>query len=111
MKHSFSFLVATIIASISVAQTPLEVSSKIDAITVYPRGAQVERSATKSVTSGRQMFVFTGLASEMDAATINVSANSGITVLSVSNQVGKLKQSAKPKELRMLEDSLQDPAI
>jgi uncharacterized protein (TIGR02231 family) len=107
MKHSFSFLVATIIASISVAQTPLEVSSKIDAITVYPRGAQVERSATKSVTSGRQMFVFTGLASEMDAATINVSANSGITVLSVSNQVGKLKQSAKPKELRMLEDSLQ----
>ena len=103
LLYSLSFL---IFCGSAIAQKPVEISSNIESVAVYPRGAQIDRQAVKTVTPGRQMIVFTGLASELDPATINVSANSGITVLSVTSRVTPLKQSSKPKELIVLEDSL-----
>jgi uncharacterized protein (TIGR02231 family) len=106
MKLLLFTLSTLLISGVAFTQNPVEIASTVQAVSVYPRGAQIERTASKSLTSGRQMIVFPGLASELDAATINVSANGGITVLSVTNRVSQLKQSAKPKELRVLEDSL-----
>ncbi len=98
---------AILVGTSSFAQDAVEVTSKVQSVTVYPRGAQVERTGSKFLSAGRQMLVFSGLASELDPASINVSAEGSISVLSVSSQINHLKQSDKPNMVRQMEDSLQ----
>jgi len=101
------FLIAFVSSSIITAQSAVEVSSKIRSATVYARGAQLEHSASKFLTSGRQVVTFTGLSSELDPSSVSVSSSGDVRVLSVSSQVNHLKESAKPKRVVMLEDSIE----
>jgi uncharacterized protein (TIGR02231 family) len=87
-------------------EDPIEVNSTVESVTVYPRGAQIERRASKSLTAGRQFLVFPGLASELDASSISVSTNDGVSVMSVASQVNYLKLGKRPKHVQMLDDSL-----
>ena len=87
-------------------EDPIEVNSTVESVTVYPRGAQIERHASKSLTAGRQFLVFPGLASELDASSISVSTNDGVSVMSVASQVNYLKLGKRPKHVQMLDDSL-----
>jgi uncharacterized protein (TIGR02231 family) len=89
-----------------IAQDPIEVPSKVQAVTVYPRGAQVERFGSKFLSAGRHVLSFPGLPSELDPSTISVSADGAISVLSVSSFINHLKNSDKPKPVQVLEDSL-----
>lgn len=88
------------------AQTPTDVKSKINNVTVFPRGAQVERTASKFISAGRQTLTFSGLASELDPSSISVSASNGVNVLGVTTQTNFLNESDKPKEVVRLQDSL-----
>lgn len=88
------------------AQKPIPVSTSVSSVTVYPRGAQLEHMGSKFLSAGRQFVVFTGLSSELDASSISVSVDAGVSVLSVSNQVNYLKEGSKPKEVVLLKDSL-----
>ncbi|MEQ9187947.1 MAG: DUF4139 domain-containing protein [Cryomorphaceae bacterium] len=99
-------LIALFFSAQAIAQEGIAISSVVESVTVYPRGAQIERSAAKFLSAGRQLLTFTGLASELDPASIGVSASGSISVLSVSSRVNHLKQSDKPKAVRTLEDSL-----
>jgi len=103
----YSFLSLFIVSNVLFAQTTVSVSSKIKSAVVYPRGAQVEHEASKFLTAGRQLITFTGLASELDPSSISVSTSGDVRVLSVSSQVNHLKESAKPKRVVMLEDSIE----
>lgn len=93
-------------ANLAAAQDPIEVSSTVKSVTVYPRGAQIERFSSKSLSTGRQFLVFPGLASELDASSISVSASDGISVMSVASQVNYLKLGKRPKNVQLLDDSL-----
>ncbi len=104
--HKSLLLIALLSSTILHGQVGVEISSNVTSVTVYPRGAQIERTASKFLSTGRQMLTFTGLASELDPASIGVSAGGSISVLSVSSGVNHLKQSDKPKAVRQLEDSL-----
>lgn len=95
------------LASQSLAQKRIEVASEVTSVTVYPRGAQIEREGSKFLSAGRQVLSFRGLASELNPSSISVSADGSIAVLSVSSAVNELKPSDKPKMVRNLEDSLQ----
>jgi uncharacterized protein (TIGR02231 family) len=88
------------------AQAPTDIKSKINNVTVFPRGAQVERTASKFISAGRQTLTFSGLASELDPSSISVSASNGVNVLGVTTQTNFLKESDKPKEVVRLQDSL-----
>ena len=103
----YLFLIAIVSSSIVFGQNGVEVSSKIKSATVYPRGAQVEHETSKFLTAGRQVITFTGLSSELDPSSISVSTSGDVRVLSVSSQVNYLKESAKPKRVVMLEDSIE----
>lgn len=88
------------------AQTPTDIKSKINNVTVFPRGAQVERTASKFLSAGRQTLTFSGLASELDPSSISVSASNGVNVLGVTTQTNFLEESDKPKNVVRLQDSL-----
>lgn len=102
----YLFFIALVSSSIVFGQSGVEVSSKIKSATVYPRGAQIEHEASKFLTAGRQVITFTGLSSELDPSSISVSSSGDVRVLSVSSQVNHLKESAKPKRVVLLEDSI-----
>lgn len=89
------------------AQKTILLNGKMDNVTVYPRGAEVEMSATESLTSGRHTLVFSGISSEIDAQSVSVSANNGVNVLSVSTQNNYLRQPKLPRPVQLLKDSLE----
>lgn len=106
MKKITVQIVSLIVGISTYAQDPVVLTSKIDRVTVYPSGAQVERLASKSLSAGRQFVSFEGLASELDPSSISVTAASGINILSVSSAVNYLNQAKKPKHVQVLMDSL-----
>lgn len=105
MKYSGALLLLAL-PFCALAQKPVEITSKITSVTVYPHGAQIEQTASKLLSAGRQFVAFTGLASELDPTSISVSAGGGINVLSVSSQVNYLRESTRPKHVKILDDSL-----
>ncbi len=70
------------------AQTPKAVSltSKIEHVTVFFNGAQVERSASGPLSIGRSEIVFKGLTAQLDERSVQVSGEGDFTLLSVSQR-------------------------
>lgn len=87
-------------------QKSTEIISSVTKVIVYPRGAQVGHQAEQFLSSGRQLLRFVGLPSELDPASIGVSATNGINVLSVSAEVNPLRKQALPPNGQLLKDSL-----
>lgn len=104
--RKISLLVLIVVPALAWAQTSTEVKSKINNVTVFPRGAQIERTAAKFLSAGRQTLTFSGLASELDPSSISVSASNGVNVLGVTTRTNFLQESEKPKEVVRLQDSL-----
>lgn len=105
MKYTLAVLGSIMSLSI-LAQESIGLESKINQVTVFPQGAQVERSASKFLSAGTQVVSFTSLSSQLDPSSISVSAGESASLLSVSSRNNYLKPGAKPKEVRLLEDSL-----
>ncbi len=101
------FIGLLLLTSVGVnAQKTVQLNSKIDNVTVYPRGAEVEASASAQLSAGRQTLVFSGISSEIDAQSVSVSASNGVNVLSVSTQNNFLRQPKLPVAVQRLKDSL-----
>lgn len=106
------FLIVTIFSFgllfplLSVAQKSTDVDPVLSAVTVYPRGAQMEHTAQKFLTSGRQIIRFIGLPSEIDPSSVGVSASNGISVLSVSTEIDPNQKKQLPNVAQELKDSL-----
>jgi hypothetical protein len=86
------------------AQTPKKnIESKIEKVTVFLQGAQVQRSAKALLTSGKQELVFTNISPAIDKQSIQVKAEVSVTVLSVIHQQNHLKEQQKQEEIREIE--------
>jgi hypothetical protein len=99
------FIMAGIIFSLATsAQTKKNIDSKIEKVTVFLDGAQTQRSARVSLTTGKQDIVFTNISPAIDKQSIQVkSDNSAITVLSVIHQQNFLMEQQKQEEIKDLE--------
>ena len=87
----------------SQAQTKKNVDSKIDKVTVFLQGAQVERSGKTSLAAGKYELVFGNISPMIDKQSIQVKAGDGITVLSVNHQQNFLKEQNKQEEIKSIE--------
>ena len=83
MKKALLFLL--VIPTFSMAQTPktVNVTSKIERVTVFFNGAQVERSASTPLSIGRSEIVFRGLTSLLDERSVQVSGDGDFTLESL----------------------------
>jgi ribosomal protein L29 len=96
----------TLFTIVAWAQTPSQsLTSKIEQVTVYFNGAQVTRSATALVASGRSELIFKDLSQTgLDLNTLQVRADSGAcTVLSVTHRYNFLNQATKKDTIIQLE--------
>lgn len=81
----------------------IPVTSKIEKVTVFLQGAQVERTAKQYLTPGKYHLVFGGISSKIDKQSIQLKAEGKLTVLSVTHQINFLKEQQVHDEIKQLE--------
>ncbi len=85
------------------AKKPLPVDSKIEKVTVFLKGAVIERSAKPVLTAGTSTIVIGGLSPKVDKQSIQVKADQKITILSVVHQLNFLKEQEAREEITAIE--------
>lgn len=102
-----SILITFILNSFQTFCNEQKVISSITDVTVFLKGAQINRTATIEISKGVSHLVFTGLSTEINQQSIQVSAKGNFTILSVNHQVNYLSAAKKSKQTLILEDSLE----
>ncbi len=106
MKRLLVFLFVLLVFKISLAQKSIEANSEIKSATIYLQGAEMLMRSTVNVPSGNSEVVFTELPQNIDATTVQVSANSEIIILSAVFQLNYLNSKKENAEIKTLRDSL-----
>ena len=107
MRKSLLILcVGLMLASTLSAQTEKKLNAKISEVTVYLSGAEVHRQGNTTITSGSSELKLTGLSPSIDASSIQVKGKGNFIILSVNHKLNYIDESAKPRELTMLEDTI-----
>ena len=86
--------------------TEKEIITEVNEVTIFLKDAQITRKKTVNLPEGRSLIKFVGLSPFIQAKSIQLKANSQVTVLSVNHQQNFLKKSKKSKELEELEKQL-----
>jgi hypothetical protein len=103
MKKSI-FIVLTMVAYLSCFAAETEVSSKIDNVTVFLRGAQVTSRGSTNLPVGTTELLFKNLSADIDPQSIKVEATGDFTVMSVVHQFNYLEVQGKSNEIKTLEE-------
>ena len=102
MKHAlFAVLAAsTFLSPVSAAE--FNVETEIEAVTVYPSGAEVTRTATATVTAGDHQLILDNLPGEIDPQSIRVDGGAGeaIEIGSVDSKFVHVTGEAENRPLR-----------
>jgi uncharacterized protein (TIGR02231 family) len=88
------------------AQTEKATDSKITNVTVFLNKAQVTREVKTRVEAGKTNLVVTGLTSQLDPQSIQVSGQGNVVILGISHRQNFLHEMNLPRPLRMLKDSV-----
>ena len=103
-----SILIFTVIfffaASTQAAETGT--SSQIKHVTIYLKGARVERTASSSLVPGNNEIVFEGLSNFLDESSIEVHGAGNATILSVNYRINYLKMQQQTELAKRLQFSL-----
>ena len=97
---------AVLIVTLSAPVFGGNVSSKIKKVTVFQQGAQVFRTATKSLKKGRSQVTFSGLTTSIDANSIQVKGKGKFTIMAVYHQINYLKKQELTRRLKEMQDSV-----
>lgn len=111
MKTKTTVTILTALAAISLAASgnePLPVKSRINQVTVFLQGAQVNRSASIKVPAGTSTLVFEKLPQSLSPQSLQVSGTGSFTILSVSHQYNYLEDREKSDQVTSLEKKLKD---
>ncbi len=89
-------------------ESQVSVKSKINQVTVFMNGAQVERSSDLvEVPQGTSLLVFSGLSSNIETQSLQAKGDGNFTILSVTKQNNFLIAKKKSEE----KDALQDKSV
>jgi uncharacterized protein (TIGR02231 family) len=109
MKRSFIYLVILVLGMVGVnAQPAKTVESKITDVTVFLSRAQITREIKAHIEPGKTDLVISGLTSQLDPQSVQVSGKGNFIILGISHQQNYLNEFNIPKSLKVLKDSLED---
>ena len=109
MKKALSSLLIlfTSFSGFVTAQNEKEIKSSIENVTVYPAGAQIERTSDFELPAGKSKLIFTALSPYINAESIRVDGDGKYTILNVQLENDYLNQLEKTKEINDLNSSIQ----
>ena len=84
------------------------VNTAISNVTVFLRGAEIQREGSVTLKTGAQQIIFENLPQDINPQSIQVSGTGNFTILGVSHKINYLKPAEKSKEVEDLEKSLKD---
>ncbi|NCT73589.1 MAG: DUF4139 domain-containing protein [Chitinophagaceae bacterium] len=86
----------------------VNIPSRINKVTVFQKGAQIERLTSQTLQPGKYTLVFNGLSSQLEDQSIQLKAEGKITVLSVTRQQNFIKQQQVNDQIKEQEQQQQD---
>lgn len=92
---------------VAVAQPDKPVDSRITDVTVFLNKAQISRVIKTKVDAGKTNLIVTGLSSQLDPQSVQVSGKGGIIILGTSHRQNFLSEFNLPKPIRVLKDSVE----
>ena len=107
MKRQFLSAALSLSVLASFGQTDKPVESKITSVTVFLSKAQVTRDATARIEAGKTNLIVTGLTSQLDPQSIQVTGKGNFVILGISHQLNYLNEFNVPKSLKALKDSVE----
>ncbi|MGF7139292.1 mucoidy inhibitor MuiA family protein [Roseimarinus sediminis] len=84
-----------------------EISSEIKRVTVFTKGAQIEREARLSLQEGPMILKLTGLSPYINKKSIRIDGDGSYTILTVQHQNDYLNELEKNKELETLKNQIE----
>lgn len=88
-------------------QTEQRTESKITHVTVFLNKAQVKREVKTKIGAGRSMLVLSGLTSQLDQQSVQVSGKGKVIIEGISHRQNFLNEFNMPAKLRLLKDSVE----
>ncbi|MEZ5173795.1 MAG: DUF4139 domain-containing protein [Bacteroidia bacterium] len=88
------------------AEDETKIKTTVEKVTVYLSNARLETSGSATLNSQTKTVVFTGLPTGIDENSIQVKANTALTIMSVSSRLNYL-QPTEDKEYKLVLDSLE----
>ncbi|HDR89650.1 MAG TPA: mucoidy inhibitor MuiA family protein [Bacteroidetes bacterium] len=85
---------------------PIPVTGKIQSVTVFQKGAQVFRTGTAAIPSGKSTLVFENLPRDLNPQSLQVSGKGAFTILAVSHRINYLQDRRKNEQIHTLESKL-----
>lgn len=89
------------------SQSEKQVDSRISRVTVFLNRAQVTREVKTRVEAGRTNLIVSGLTSQLDQESVQVSGKGNIIILGINHNQNYLSEFNMPKKLVALRDSLE----
>lgn len=107
-------LIVNVAMNAYAAKKPIELSSKVENVTIYLKNAEIQRSVRVAVPKGESEIIFTGLTEQIISNSLRVSAPKGVSVMAVDFDYHKVK--VKPhdsiailkKEINTIDKKLAD---
>ncbi|WP_205942654.1 DUF4140 domain-containing protein [Pedobacter psychroterrae] len=84
MKRILLFLFTSLTAIYSQAQSPKTFNSRLESVTVYGRGAELNHSSKVTLPAGTSEITLGNIANLIDENSIQISVPSNVTILSTS---------------------------
>lgn len=106
MKRILFFTVAILISISAWAQKSIEATSQIKSVTVYLQGAEILLRSNVNIPAGTSDVVFTELPLNVNASTVQVSANTDITILAAVFQLNYINTKKENARAKSMKDSL-----
>lgn len=87
---------------------PIPVATKIEKVTVFLSGAQVNRKGQVTLEAGKQVYIFKGISPKVSPQSIQVKVEGENTLLSVVHQLNHIEEHSKRAEIEVLEKKQTD---
>ncbi len=106
MKKVSIYFLVFLMALPAMAQNHKKINSKIESVTVFLQGAQINRKAVASLTKGRKTIVFSGLSRYVSPSSVQIKGEGAVTILAVSYQTNYLKKPKVSERIKEMQDSV-----
>jgi len=99
---------AICLSAFSFGQIEKEITSEIKKVTVFTKGAQIEREASVSLQQGQMILKLTGLSPYIKKESIRVDGDGSYIILTVQHQNDYLNELNKSKEIETLKNKIEE---
>lgn len=93
--------------SVQAQNEEIEISTKIEQVTIHLKGAEIIREKTLPIPQGRSTLIFNNLSPKLNPKSILITASNGVQILSVTSKINFLKEGISSSKIDNLKDSLE----